>query len=65
MRVKTKYDIGDKVNIDGDSAIRGTVLSVTVHATGEEYKVGWMHNGTSQWGDFDEFRLSYAPNESR
>lgn len=57
MKIETKYDLRDKVHIDGDESIVATVIGVLIYEGGFEYKLAWMHNGSSQWGEFDEFRL--------
>ncbi len=58
MKVETKFDLRDKVTIDGDADITATVIAINVYEGGFDYKLAWMHNGSSQWGEFDEFRLT-------
>lgn len=55
--IPIKFDITDKVFIDGDTSIVGIVVGINVYPSGVTYKVGWFNGGESMFDDFDEFRL--------
>ena len=56
-----KFSTGDKVHIDGDKAITGTVTLIEWRGLGPvRYEVSWLHNGDAKFYFFDEWRLSSA-----
>ena len=57
----TKFKIGEKVNIDGDTSIQAYIIGIMVYSDYEQYKVSWLHNGTYQEAWLDEFRLTRIP----
>lgn len=59
MILESKFDIKDIVMIDGDSSVRGVVVSIRwAREMGPQYEVGWMHEGRAEYVLFDEWRLS-------
>lgn len=58
---KSKYNLKDKVTIDGQDII-GTIIEVRFCNDGEKvyvlYGVEWLHNGTNQSAYITGIRLS-------
>ena len=59
MKIDTKFDIQDKVLIDGDKSLIGTVIAIQVHSdTMYDYQLSWLSNGAHFKETFDEWRLT-------
>ena len=58
----TKFDFGDKVQIDSDDSISATVTSIRFFLPGQaEYGLSWFHNGQPVFMQgCDEWRLRAA-----
>lgn len=53
------WDFGQKVNIDDDQSIVGTVTGFCFRVTRDPtVEVSWFHNGDAKTGWFEEWRLS-------
>lgn len=57
---ETKFAIGDKVNIDGDTSITAVVTGICIYAYSPVYDVSWFNDGVAETDKFDEFRINYA-----
>lgn len=56
---RSKFDIGDRVVIDGDRSMVVTVVAVEFrYGPHVKVEVQWMYDGNSQSAWMDEFRLS-------
>ena len=58
--ITPKYDLTQKVHVDGDKSITMVVTGFLVRAHQMQFEVSWFHNGTSQSAWVDEFRMSAA-----
>ncbi|MBP5857303.1 hypothetical protein KAJ83_09805 [Marivibrio halodurans] len=57
-RYRSRFDVRDRVTIDGDASIAATVVAVTFCAgRAPIYRVEWMVNGSLESVSLDEFRL--------
>ena len=54
------YMIGDRVIVDGDESIIGTVTGVLFFETGIEIRVGWVVNGDPKSFQIEEYRVSIS-----
>lgn len=59
-KFETKFAIGDKVNIDGDTSIAAVVTGICIYAYSPVYDVSWFNDGVAETDKFDEFRLTFA-----
>ncbi len=55
-----KFDIGDKVYLDGDDRMTFVVIGLHAYARGEEYLLSWLNEGNANTSAFDAFRLTRA-----
>lgn len=61
MIIRTEFEIGQLVNIDGDKSIAGVILAITVRHPGYiQYEVSWFHEGNERSAWFTEPRLGVA-----
>ena len=58
MNIKTDFDLHDKVYIDDDTSITGTITAITVKPFEMVYEVSWFSNGTAHNAWFDRCRLT-------
>lgn len=60
MVLNSKFNIQDRVNIDGCKNIVGVVTCIEWRGDGTRvrYEVSWFHEGVVQFVVFDEWRLS-------
>lgn len=49
--IETIFSIGERVRIDGDDSLAGTVTAIEITANGATFKVRRFHNGAR----FDEW----------
>lgn len=54
----TLFCVGQKVMIDDDEQMSGTVIRISIHAGGTDYCVAYFNNGTAYEPMIDEFRLT-------
>ena len=56
--LECKYEIGQRVHIDGDNSITGIVSCIEWRRPDVvRYEVSWMHQGDAKFIVFDEWRL--------
>ena len=58
MKFESKWTFGDRVLIDGDSSIKGTVTALLFRPSHYLVEVSWFHNGEAKCAFVEEFRLS-------
>ena len=59
MILESKFDIKDRVMIDGDITIVCSVVAIRwSREQALQYELGWMHEGRAEYAWFDEWRLS-------
>lgn len=60
MQIKTQYDVGEKVVIDGDGSLVGTISAVCLRGMGLNvtYEVSYIHCGSSCSPWIEEWRLT-------
>jgi hypothetical protein len=59
VRLESKFDIRDKVVIDGDMTMVFSVVAIRwLREETPQYELGWMHEGRAEYAYFDEWRLS-------
>lgn len=59
MILESLFDIKDRVHIDGDESVLGTIVAIRWSRDNHpHYEVSWMNNGTAEFVYFDEWRLS-------
>lgn len=52
------FKFGDKVNLDGDGSIKGTVTGIAIYPRGFQIEVGWFSNGDVKSAWFADFRVT-------
>ncbi len=52
------FDFGDRVYVDGDSSIKGTVTAFIFRAGSVLVEVSWMHSGKAENERFEDYRLT-------
>lgn len=62
MNIQAKFDFGQRVIVDGDPSIKGTITAVTFRANQSvpTYEVSFIHNGAQQTPSVEEYRLEPA-----
>lgn len=53
----SRFQIGDRVSIDGDKDLRATVIGVLFRAGHVEFEVSWLFNGEIRSAWVASFRL--------
>lgn len=57
MNIKTKFDYGQKVNLDGDEDLVAYITSTSIRGNNTYYEVSWVINGRIEYFLVEEFRL--------
>ncbi len=57
---RAQFHIGQRVNLDNDAGLVGTVTAVCFYSRGVEYQICWVANGDNKQVWIDEMRLSEA-----
>ena len=57
---RSRWEFGDRVFIDGDQSIKGTITGFCFRPSLHTVEVSWVHNGDSKSAWFDHFRLQRA-----
>jgi hypothetical protein len=55
---ESDFALGDRVYIDGDQSIKATVTGFKFGSVSHWAVLSWMHDGKTNDGDFELFRLS-------
>jgi hypothetical protein len=60
VKLETKFDITDKIVIDGDRSIKGIIAAITVRGPDRfiSYQACWWDCGVNREDWFPEWRLS-------
>jgi len=60
MKLESKFDIGDRVHVDGDKTVCGVVTRIEWLGIGlTRYELSWFKDGANiEYAFFDEWRLS-------
>ena len=60
MVLESKFDIKDRVTIDGDKSISGVVTMIEWRGDGTavRYEISWIIGGKPEFTIFDEWRLT-------
>lgn len=60
MQLELGYDIGDKVKIDGDQSLKGTITAVMVRGINHNtcYEVSYIHCGSSYSVWIESWRIT-------
>lgn len=59
MKLESKYDIADRVYIDGDKALVGHITGIMWRGReNPTYEVSWVTNGDQKNPSIEEWRLS-------
>ena len=59
MKFESKFALRDRVLIDGDDSLRGTVTGFRFHdVCGALIEVAWVHNGDHRTAWVEEWRVS-------
>ena len=60
-KLESKFNVGERVHIDGDRSIAGTITLIEWRGAGVvRYEVSWLHSGDAKFCVFDERRLGPA-----
>ena len=59
-KFSTKFALGEKVNIDGDTSIAAVITGICIYEYAPVYDLSWFNEGVAETEKFDEFRLTTA-----